>query len=119
METISTRFKNWKLQRRRQELEKISNLVALEARKKGEDIYEEWRQTEGFELHEIDDEIKHNISSDLIKQAEKLMLPTPSLSDSEKSYKRECQEKNLPLGWVPIIFLSRHSAQLFERALSL
>jgi hypothetical protein len=38
---------------------------------------------------------------------------------SDRSYKRECQEKNLPLGWVPIIFLSRHSAQLFERALSL
>jgi hypothetical protein len=35
---------------------------------------------------------------------------------SEKSYKSECQEKYLPVGSVSTLFLSRHSAQLFERA---
>jgi len=34
-----------------------------------------------------------------------------------ESYKRECQEKNLPFGSMPVDFLSRHSAQLPERAL--
>jgi hypothetical protein len=34
------------------------------------------------------------------------------------SYKKECQETYFPLGRVPILFSSRHSAQLFERALS-
>ena len=37
----------------------------------------------------------------------------------DKSYKKECQEKYLPFGSVPILFRSRHSAQLFERALSM
>jgi hypothetical protein len=36
---------------------------------------------------------------------------------SGKSYKRECQETFFPLGSVPTLFLSRHSAQPFERAL--
>jgi hypothetical protein len=36
-----------------------------------------------------------------------------------ESYKKECQEKNLPSGSMPVDFLSRHSAQLFERALLL
>src|SRR5713101_8186125 len=36
---------------------------------------------------------------------------------SEKSYKRECQETFFPVGSVPTLFLSRHSAQPFERAL--
>jgi hypothetical protein len=36
-----------------------------------------------------------------------------------KSYKKECQEKNLPFGSMPVDFLSRHSAQLPERALLL
>src|ERR1700687_2706670 len=40
-------------------------------------------------------------------------------SVSEKSYKKECQEKYLSFGSVPTLFLSRHSAQLFERALSM
>ncbi len=31
------------------------------------------------------------------------------------SYKSECQEKYLPVGSVPTLFLSRHSAQPFER----
>ena len=34
-----------------------------------------------------------------------------------ESYKKECQEKNLPFGSMPVDFLSRHSAQLPERAL--
>ena len=34
-----------------------------------------------------------------------------------KSYKKECQEKNVPFGSMPIDFLSWHSAQLPERAL--
>ena len=34
-------------------------------------------------------------------------------------YKKECQEKNLPFGSMPVDFLSRHSAQLPERALLL
>jgi len=33
------------------------------------------------------------------------------------SYKRECQEKDLPFDSMPVFILSRHSAQLFERAL--
>ena len=33
------------------------------------------------------------------------------------SYKRECQETNLPVGSVPTLFLFRHSVQSFERAL--
>ena len=37
---------------------------------------------------------------------------------SEKSYKSECQEKNLPIGSVPRLF-SRHSAPMIERALSI
>src|SRR6516162_5345557 len=36
-----------------------------------------------------------------------------------ESYKKECQEKNLPFGSMPVDFLSRHSAQLPERALLL
>jgi hypothetical protein len=35
------------------------------------------------------------------------------------SYKSECQEKYLPVGSVPTLFLSRHSAQPFERALAI
>ena len=35
------------------------------------------------------------------------------------SYKRECQETFLSVGSVPTLFLSRHSAQTFERALAL
>jgi hypothetical protein len=35
-----------------------------------------------------------------------------------KSYKKECQEKDLPLGLVPKYF-SRHSAPVIERALSI
>src|SRR5271169_5878605 len=35
------------------------------------------------------------------------------------SYKSEWQEKYLPVGSVPTLFLSRHSAQLFERALAI
>ena len=34
----------------------------------------------------------------------------------EKSYKKECQEKNLPSRPDAGPFSSRHSAQLFERA---
>src|ERR1700688_3527245 len=36
---------------------------------------------------------------------------------SYKSYKRECQETLFSVGSVPTLFLSRHSAQPFERAL--
>ena len=36
----------------------------------------------------------------------------------EKSYKREYQEKNLPIGSVPKLF-SRHSALMIEGALSI
>ena len=39
--------------------------------------------------------------------------------DSRASYKKECQGKNLPFGSMPVDFLSRHSAQLPERALLL
>src|SRR6266704_6602272 len=35
-----------------------------------------------------------------------------NISPSARSYKRECQEKYLPFGSVPTLFLSRHSAQL-------
>jgi hypothetical protein len=41
------------------------------------------------------------------------------LQKPPKSYKKECQEKNLPFGSMPVDFLSRHSAQLPERALLL
>jgi hypothetical protein len=34
----------------------------------------------------------------------------------DKSFKRECQETYLAVGSVPTLFLSRHSAQSFERA---
>jgi len=40
-------------------------------------------------------------------------------AEPSKSYKKECQDKNLPFGSMPIDFLSRHSAQLPERALLL
>jgi len=36
-----------------------------------------------------------------------------------ESYKKECQEKNLPFGSMPVDFLSWHLAQLPERALLL
>src|ERR1700680_285703 len=36
---------------------------------------------------------------------------------ASKSYKRECQETLFSVGSVPTLFLSRHSAQPFERAL--
>ena len=35
------------------------------------------------------------------------------------SYKKECQEIFLSVGSVPTLFLSRHSAQPFERALAI
>ena len=40
----------------------------------------------------------------------KYLTALPSMS-----YKSECQEKYLPAGPVPTLFLSRHSAQPFER----
>jgi hypothetical protein len=36
-----------------------------------------------------------------------------------ESYKKKCQEKNLPFDSMPVDFLSRHLAQLPERALLL
>src|SRR5262244_1219512 len=43
----------------------------------------------------------------------------PNRCPPDESYKKECQEKNLPFGSMPVDFLSRHSAQLPERALLL
>jgi integrase/recombinase XerD len=48
--------------------------------------------------------------------------PEPPLSGRvtrkpSKSYKKECQDKNLPFGSMPIDFLSRHSAELRLAAL--
>src|SRR5438552_19037588 len=37
----------------------------------------------------------------------------------ESSYKKECQEIFLSVDSVPTLFLSRHSAQSFERALAI
>jgi len=37
----------------------------------------------------------------------------------KKFLERECQETFFPVGSVPTLFLSRHSAQPFERALAI
>ena len=49
-------------------------------------------------------------------KAEAAKLPDAGIS-LKQSYKRECQETFFPVGSVPTLFLSRHSAQPFERAL--
>src|SRR4029077_10127318 len=57
-----------------------------------------------------------------VERRKKLLQRPASLEITrlpEKSYIRECQETFLSVGSVPILFLSRHSAQLVERALPL
>src|ERR1700674_6084999 len=46
-------------------------------------------------------------------------LELPTFWFVKTSYKKECQETFLSVGSVPTLFLSRHSAQPFERALAI
>jgi 5-formyltetrahydrofolate cyclo-ligase len=78
-------WKNRKLRKSRQALEKQYNDAAKDAkRKKSHDILDEWYSVNGWEFDSIDAEIKHNDSRDLLDEAESLYLPTPERSDETK-----------------------------------
>lgn len=83
--SLRVRRKNWKLRRQRSKLEKDYNRVAKESKqKKREDILDEWYGANGWEFDVIDAQIKENTSNEIIREAEKLYLPTPSYNDKDK-----------------------------------
>ena len=87
---LVTHWEIWKLRREERKLKKESERVQAEAKEKKDDgIYEEWRSINGWRFEFIDAQGKENISKDSIWQAERLLLPTPSLSEEEK--------------WIPVL----------------
>lgn len=88
--SLGTRWKNRKLRSRRNDLEKESNKVSREAKKKKDQhILDEWYSINGWEFDSIDAEIKHNDTRDLLDEAEGLYLPTPDRSDQSKWISKE------------------------------
>ncbi len=78
-------WKNRKLRKSRQALEKQYNDAAKDAkRKKNHDILDEWYSINGWEFDSIDAEIKHNDTRDLLDEAEALYLPTPGPNEQAK-----------------------------------
>jgi hypothetical protein len=88
--SLRTRWKNHRLRRRRQALEKEYNKTAKEAkRKKDQHIVDEWYSVNHWEIDSIDAEIKHNDTRDLLDKAESLYLPTPARGEESKWISKE------------------------------
>jgi hypothetical protein len=102
-------WKNWKLEQARRKLSKESKRVSKEAREKKQGgIYEEWYSINGWEFDVIDYSIKENDSRDLIDQAEKRYLPTPSPNDKDKWVPKD----ELPPGYRWFILTQEAMAEL-------
>lgn len=79
MITLRTRWRNFKLARKRRELDKDCARAAKEAKQqKKSEILDEWYGVNGWELDAIDAEQRHNITRDLIDEGNRLRVKVPT-----------------------------------------
>lgn len=82
---LQTRITLWKLRLRERRSTRIFNRRVRESGKSvAECSGEEWYADAGYEELEIEAAEKKAISDDLMYQAQRLYLPTPSLNDQQK-----------------------------------